>query len=1080
MYSESKFPKRSRISNSQDQRRNHMNLSINTSFIVDASNSEDSLSNTSKVINHSLKLLHRRTDNSHSSASFGTKTPSMTRTVQPFKEISREVLVMEPDNDPNLVRYRSTIINSKLQIDKTKFSADSASRDISFLLDAKLGKGSGASSNTSQDPLSIIATDTQLSGLALNTNLQELKQTFLTQDNIIDIDEVSKLCPLNLIKRIPHEFLNTNLLKRDKNLFPKLGGPAGQKDADLLENWLDIMLSKAGEEKYSEEQKFEYSQIIYSTCLKEIVRQVSVQCIKRGELLERIWKSYLMLFLKTIKILHKSKQACEKTSKIRIKALNDKYESTIESLMKEIEGLQSKVSSIENEKSALTRQLELAEEREKKYIERLNILQNYYEQTIIRVHRLEDVNRNLNLVIAKTLDDYEAETSGSTVLKYKQVIRFRELTHLLAADPLLNKELCVIPSHQIQSISAGNQEIELENKIFLNELQQKVEDCKHDMTDMSVDTQGLVKYLPAVTQTYPDDFIIPTVDIGREEKPIDIEVLTRDILGNAKVNIGNDIKEESDEEGLALYDELTELVKMGVEDDDEILREIAEKLSERYTNIITKRLKNQKEIMGKLTYFLDSYSRKVEKLKVVKSNSKNLKLALINKFLQKNNTGQMEDDENSKHPFSSEENSDIEIQSTKLKKRNSKGTRRSEKSDKSPETKPKRSILRRKSVPKDVTFAPKPKQLSKPKENFGRELLERHKSSKSTVKVLMTKKSLIKKLQYILTEYSSNAEESQDLSEFLYFLLSKKFGTSKVTESKYIQICAACDRYRSNAFVDIFGRFLGLRNFLNQADLKVYLQIQELFQVHSKEGVDVSQPEADSHYTPLDRAKCVLNDLLKHKYLEEDIQLMKAEIETRVETCPKNMNSSGVIDTYYLIYYLLDKHRYYIFSRGDEIRDLFDAVDLEGKGYILFESWDTLFRCINTQEYDLNTSSLLFDNLCDRKVEIDDVEVPAMTQNRFCVVVIAFNLFPKSLQDAFFEVSSPEQLTSELNKLRENSENILFNLNWRYRIAHELKPEKVELLNLLKEKISNPDKPKSAYFAYKLIDYDSKNKLDQE
>jgi hypothetical protein len=1046
--------------------------------MVDVSNSEDSLSNTAKVLNHSLKLLHRRTDNLPSSSSFGTKTPSMTRAAQPFKEISREVLVMEPDNDPNLVRYRSTIINSKLHLDKTKFSADSASRDISFLIDAKLGKGSMASSNSSQDPLSIISADTQMPGLALNTNLQELKQTFLTQDNIIDIDEVTKLCPLSLIKRIPNEFLNMNLLKRDRNLFPKLGGPTGQKDADLLENWLEIMLSKAGDEKHSEEQKFEYSQIIYSTCLKEIVRQVSVHCIKRGELLERIWKSYLMLFLKTIKILHKTKQSCEKTAKIRIKALNDKYESTIESMGKEIEGLQSKVSSIEKEKSALSRQLEIAEEREKKYIERLNILQNYYEQTIIRVHRLEDVNRNLNLVIAKTLDDYEAQISGSTVLKYKQVIRFRELTHLLAADPLLNKEICVVPYNDIPSISTGNQEIELENKIFMHELQQKVEDCKHDMADMSVDTHGLVKYLPAVTQTYPDDFIIPTVGIGREEKPIDIEVLTRDILGKSKVSIPSDIKEESDEEGLALYEELTELVNLGVEDDEEILREIAEKLSERYIGIITKRLKNHQELMGKLNYFLDSYSRKVEKLKVVKSASKNLKLALISKFLKSNNSmGDMENDDKPKHPLSSEESSDTEIQPTNLKKKNSKGPRKSEKS---PENKPKRSMIRRKSVTKEVTFAPKPKQLSKPKENFGKELLERHKSSKSAAKVLMTKKNLIKKLQYILIEYSSSAEESQDLCEFLYFLLSKKFGISKVTESKFLQFCAACDKYRSNAFVDIFGRFLGLRNFLNQADLKVYLQIQELFQAHSKVGVDVSHSDADTHYTPLDRASCVLNDLLKHKYLEDDIQLMKAEIETRVETCPKSLNSSGVINTYYLIYYLLDKHRYYIFSRGDEIRDLFDAVDLEGKGYILFESWDTLFRCINTQEYDLNTSSLLFDNLSDKRVDIEDVEVSAMTQNRFCVVVIAFNLFPKSLQDAFFEVSSPEQLTSELNKLRENSENILFNLNWRYRIAHDLKPEKVELLNLLKEKISNPDKPKSAYFAYKLIDYDSKNKLDQE
>ena len=72
----------------------------------------------------------------------------------------------------------------------------------------------------------------------------------------------------------------------------ELGMPSGRKEVEILIAWLENMSSVYLEEDgISSDEKVRRAQVIYTACFKEVVRQVSVQCIERGILIQRIWNA---------------------------------------------------------------------------------------------------------------------------------------------------------------------------------------------------------------------------------------------------------------------------------------------------------------------------------------------------------------------------------------------------------------------------------------------------------------------------------------------------------------------------------------------------------------------------------------------------------------------------------------------------------------------------------------------------------------------------------------------------------------------------------------------------------------------
>jgi len=120
--------------------------------------------------------------------------------------------------------------------------------------------------------------------------------------------------------------------------------PAGRRDVALLKRWVDrhvVPLEEVIDYKTSEEQAK-----VLAIALNEIVRQVSVHCVERGELLAEVWQRYSTIFSRatfqaeqTRKTLEINKN--ELLEEIEAKmALIAQLETTIDSLTERLETLE--------------------------------------------------------------------------------------------------------------------------------------------------------------------------------------------------------------------------------------------------------------------------------------------------------------------------------------------------------------------------------------------------------------------------------------------------------------------------------------------------------------------------------------------------------------------------------------------------------------------------------------------------------------------------------------------------------------------------------------------------------------------
>ena len=78
---------------------------------------------------------------------------------------------------------------------------------------------------------------------------------------------------------------------------PDLGAPSGRKEVQIIIAWLELMIQNHIYEinDLTLEEKLRRAQLIYTACYKEVIRQVSVHCLERGMLLQKIWNAQIDL-----------------------------------------------------------------------------------------------------------------------------------------------------------------------------------------------------------------------------------------------------------------------------------------------------------------------------------------------------------------------------------------------------------------------------------------------------------------------------------------------------------------------------------------------------------------------------------------------------------------------------------------------------------------------------------------------------------------------------------------------------------------------------------------------------------------
>ena len=93
---------------------------------------------------------------------------------------------------------------------------------------------------------------------------------------------------------------------------------------------------------------FEKMQLIYTGCLQELIRQISLQCYERGLLMQKIWNAYISLFERII-VEHK------KSSNLMETIYLEESSRVHKAYQKEIEILKSKINILNDENQDLNK-----------------------------------------------------------------------------------------------------------------------------------------------------------------------------------------------------------------------------------------------------------------------------------------------------------------------------------------------------------------------------------------------------------------------------------------------------------------------------------------------------------------------------------------------------------------------------------------------------------------------------------------------------------------------------------------------------------------------------------------------------
>lgn len=75
------------------------------------------------------------------------------------------------------------------------------------------------------------------------------------------------------------------------------GAPSGRTEVALLHKWLNSTVESVKDDStLSLTEKLHRTDDIYNIAFKEVVRQVSCECLERGEILMKLWKNYMKLY----------------------------------------------------------------------------------------------------------------------------------------------------------------------------------------------------------------------------------------------------------------------------------------------------------------------------------------------------------------------------------------------------------------------------------------------------------------------------------------------------------------------------------------------------------------------------------------------------------------------------------------------------------------------------------------------------------------------------------------------------------------------------------------------------------------
>jgi len=168
--------------------------------------------------------------------------------------------------------------------------------------------------------------------------LREIKDSLENTNNNLTLksEKFEKYIPSEFYIKKGKDSLFVNLLKNTKDISKlsrkNLGVPSSRNDAITLLNWFEKMydLLTSSSENMKEIEKFELTQTLYTIAFSETVRQITVQCLERGIVMQKIWQAYMQFIEQIAQQFRDKTQKNKKKIDDKIERLHKFYEKDIE------------------------------------------------------------------------------------------------------------------------------------------------------------------------------------------------------------------------------------------------------------------------------------------------------------------------------------------------------------------------------------------------------------------------------------------------------------------------------------------------------------------------------------------------------------------------------------------------------------------------------------------------------------------------------------------------------------------------------------------------------------------------------
>ena len=238
-----------------------------------------------------------------------------------------------------------------------------------------------------------------------------------------------------------------------------MGNPTGRQDIKELCTWFSSML------EFHQDSSIDTIMVIYDSCAKEIVRQVAVQCIERGELLQILFNYMPEVYTRKIEDINKE------IERLKAKHIND-----IELLRQRI---RKGLKEIAEKNFLLKKVLEVGQKEKEKILSELNKLKYRYNEFVTKYNEEEKMwkNKHINLLV-KLRDSFNSKSASLTLAasqKSPSEVNSPEKLFQLDANSIINQEIMEYEAQIIKPDSQAELTIEAADLIDTDKLLEEYE-----------------------------------------------------------------------------------------------------------------------------------------------------------------------------------------------------------------------------------------------------------------------------------------------------------------------------------------------------------------------------------------------------------------------------------------------------------------------------------------------------------------------------------------------------------------------------------------------------------------------------